>query len=789
MILGRCTSEPALGRREWAHAHGVTSSATGRHDPGEDGSVLGVRAAVWLVVIGAVGAVGCDRVFGLTIPVDAIDAADAPPPLEHWRLVSGGDAHTCGIRLDHTLWCWGRNDRGQLGRGTAASELEHPEPVRIGAGADWDQLAVGADTTCAIKLDRTLWCWGRNHTGQVGGGVVSELLPEPVQVAGTWTAVAAGASHACAIDDAAKLWCWGHGASGERGDGTGGGQPAIDSPTPVAVSGDGTWRQVVVGERSTCGLQTDDSLWCWGSDDHGRLGLGGGGARNVPTRVGAESWRAVTLRHQSACAIRADGEVRCWGANDHGQLGDGSVVARAVPTAIDDDVTGEWVAVDTGKTHACAIRATGELACWGRNHRGQLASDPDLLARTSPTPVTRVEGVGERWSSLGLGGEHSCAIDTAAQLWCAGLGATGALGTGGGSRLRPTAISTTWERPVAGDDATCAFSRGLQTVACWGHNARGLLADGSTRDQQRPPILQLGPWTQLDLGDHGCALDPNGAQVCWGPNDLGQLGTNTSASSTVPTPIFNPGAAAWAMVSASRSHTCAITKSSVLYCWGRNAERQTGKAAAVNDPVLAPSLLIGTTWKDVGTGIDFSCGLQLDNKAYCWGHSAKGQLGNAGATGTTATPQAVSTAQTFDRIEVGARHACALMGTSAWCWGWNQGGQLGTGSVSDQNVPLVLSGAWRELSLGEEHSCGIRTDGTLWCWGRNHHGQLGDGTTVSQPVATQVGTETTWTSVSAGLRHTCATTADGTLWCWGGNVSGAIGDGAAWRATLELVTR
>jgi alpha-tubulin suppressor-like RCC1 family protein len=164
---------------------------------------------------------------------------------------------------------------------------------------------------------------------------------------------------------------------------------------------------------------------------------------------------------------------------------------------------------------------------------------------------------------------------------------------------------------------------------------------------------------------------------------------------------------------------------------------------------------------------------------WCWGLNSHGQLGD-GTTESSPIPTRIGTATDWI-VTVGAEHTCGRRSNgTAWCWGNGTFGRLGLGTTNDRIVPTRVGSAtdWATVSAGPGgHTCGIRTDKRLWCWGLNDHGQIGDGTLTGPPVPKQVGTATNWSTVSGGAFHTCALRTDKTAWCWGYNAYGQLGDG------------
>jgi alpha-tubulin suppressor-like RCC1 family protein len=297
--------------------------------------------------------------------------------------VSAGGYHTCAVKTDHTLWCWGGDGYGQLGDGTTAGSLV---PVQVsGHATDWAAVSAGFQHACAVKTDHSLWCWGWNDAGQLGDGTTTvQPNPVPVQVSGHatgWAAVSAGYQHTCAVKTDGTLWCWGENTYGQLGDGTPG-----DSLVPVQVSGHATdWAAVSAGLLHTCAVKTDHSLWCWGYNGYGELGNGATTDSLVPVQVSghATNWAAVTAGQYHTCAVKTDHTLWCWGENGYGTLGDGSTTSSPVPVQVSGHAT-DWAAVTAGDDDTCAVKTDHTLWCWGVNLYGELG---DGSTTSSPVPV------------------------------------------------------------------------------------------------------------------------------------------------------------------------------------------------------------------------------------------------------------------------------------------------------------------------------------------------------------------------------------------------------------------
>ena len=298
----------------------------------------------------------------------------------NWARVSGGLNHTVAIKSDGSLWSWGRNSVGQLGRGAGLPDTY--TPTRVGTDVDWKEVSCCEDSVLALKQDGSLWAWGDNYYGQLGlGDTTHRYTPTRVGIDTDWRLVAAGNMHVAAIKVDGSLWAWGDNRNGGLGVGD-----TTDRSTPTRVGSDTDWKQVNCGNRFTVAIKNDGSLWAWGVNNAGQLGLGDTTDRSVPTRVGTDTdWKYVDCGGAFVVAIKNDGSLWAWGANNGGQLGLGDTTNRLVPTRVGSDT--DWERVVAGPAYCLAIKSDGTLWAWGNNYYGQLGTN-DTTNRSSPVQIT-----------------------------------------------------------------------------------------------------------------------------------------------------------------------------------------------------------------------------------------------------------------------------------------------------------------------------------------------------------------------------------------------------------------
>ncbi len=359
----------------------------------------------------------------------AVVALAAPARGESSALsVASGYSHACGVKADHTLWCWGANDSGQLGDGT---NTNRPLPVQVTAlGSSVAEVSVGDLYTCARKTDGSLWCWGNNASGQLGNGTaVDTSTPTQVTALGTGVAeISAGDLFACARKTDGTAWCWG---SGPLGDGTG--TPAL---APVQVPGLSGVAQVSTGDGAACARKTDGSLWCWGFNTFGVVGDGTTNDQLSPVQV-TTGVACVSVGDLFACATKSDGTVWCWGTNDKGELGDGTTTNHFSPAAV-PGLPAQAATVTANGRHACSALTDGRLYCWGWNGAGELG-DGTTVDRHSPTQVAALSSSSVQVSA-GVN-QNSCASLVDGSIWCWGSDSSAQVGDGAGlTRTSPVRV-------------------------------------------------------------------------------------------------------------------------------------------------------------------------------------------------------------------------------------------------------------------------------------------------------------------------------------------------------------
>jgi hypothetical protein len=340
------------------------------------------------------------------------------------------------------LWGWGNNGNGRVGNNNPSGSTASTPVTTSAGGSNWKQISTGNSGASAIKTDGTLWVWGNNGNTQLGGfvGGLTSSVCTPITTFGggtDWKQCSSGGYSTAAIKTDGTLWVWGAGSSGELGNNVTGAGAVSNRCTPVTTFlGGNNWKQVSCGTQFMAAIKTDGTLWTWGNNFCGTLGInaiGTGTFRCTPvtTFAGGNNWKQVSCgiinaplqaisagiqTATSIAAIKTDGTLWTWGTNNWGQLGINVVTVGTLVrcTPVTTFAGGNnWKQISCGAQAMAAIKTDGTLWVWGRNV-GNIGDNTTLLHRS--IPVTTFAG-GTNWKQVACGFQNTSAIKTDGTLW------------------------------------------------------------------------------------------------------------------------------------------------------------------------------------------------------------------------------------------------------------------------------------------------------------------------------------------------------------------------------------
>ena len=389
---------------------------------------------------------------------------------------------------------------------------------------------------------------------------------------------------------------------------------------------------------------------------------------------------SISTGAHHSCQVKDDGTAECWGYAAGGQLGNGTIDGiisgdKSQPVAVLDGAkpeTEKWSMLSAGTSHTCGITAitdggTGGAAyCWGHVGNGRLGNSTITTNQSEPIAVEDgAKPEAEKWTMISAGFQHTCGITDSGAAYCWGAANGGILGN-----LATTGAQSS---PVA-------------------------VQDGAK------PESEL--WTAISVGsDHSCAITDAGAAYCWGNEANGRLGNGINLVEIGrPNAVDaggKPSSEKWTSITAGKDHSCGVTDSGAAYCWGEAASGQLGNTGSTDQfspaAVLRGAKPESETWTSIDAAYQHSCGLSNTGSLYCWGQEKLGSLGNNVLDGSIqASPVAVaqganSNNDSVTALATGTNHSCAVLSTGkTLCWGLGQFGKLGTGATSTQAVPSAV---------------------------------------------------------------------------------------------------
>lgn len=352
----------------------------------------------------------------------------------------------------------------------------------------------------------------------------------------------------------------------------------------ATASAAGTFDQ---GERHSCAVRGAAGIFCWGANELGQLGVGGGNyslkySYPIRTKKSGDS-KAVTTGANHTCSLTRDGKAHCWGDNTKFQVGTTSD-APWVKLMVDVPGISDGVEIDAGSNNTCVLRTNETVACWGENaayESGNTAQNPV----TAPLTIANLTNV----KDIDVGGGHACAVRTSG------------------------------------------------TVRCWGRNTSGQLGNGTT-SLGRPLVqpVDVRDAVQVATGaNHTCVLRSGGTVLCWGDNSARQVLPVSGGMRLLPARLTDPALTDVVAIAAGGNHTCALREDETIVCWGENSEGQYGDGTTVAWGTTLPwnngsKSLVAT--KRISTATDLvagrwgTCAKRTNGQILCWGGN-HGQMG------------------------------------------------------------------------------------------------------------------------------------------------------------------
>ena len=509
----------------------------------------------------------------------SVDALAHPDPVQvgsarDWAAVAAGELHTLALRRNGSVYAWGQNLSGQLGDGTVIAKSS---PTVVSGPVEFNNvasIAAGGTHSLALLANGEIHAWGNNGTGQFGNDTqISSTVP--VRVATdtvNWTRSEPGNAFTVALRSNGSLWAWGDNSFGQLGD------ASLVTPrnTPAEVAGGArNWLVSASGLSHTVAIRANGTLWAWGDNSSGQLGDAAISDNTTPQLISvtqpasaANDWSAVAAGDLHSLALKADGTLWAFGENGAGQLGIGTADAfKTLPTRVVTTNPGNfdrnWVAIAAGGTHSLALQADGTLWAWGDNGSGQLG-DPlivtgvnapiQVVALTPPSP-----GYNSSWVAISAGLGHSLALQADGTLWSWGSNFTGQLGNGDAAlpnpanQASPVQVVNSGSSPYVAFAAGDSFSVARQadgSLWSFGSNTAGQLGIGSTDPDPFDPVPHSTPQRELTLatdwasvsagGQHVVAIRASGVLEAWGDNSFGQLGDGTFTGRNSPSALLEP---------------------------------------------------------------------------------------------------------------------------------------------------------------------------------------------------------------------------------------------------------
>lgn len=751
--------------------------------------------------------------------------------------VSAGGLQTCALLQGDgpgEVYCWGLNDRGQLGNGTS---IDSRMPLRVGNDALFDQVSAGYGHTCGLNSDG-ISCWGDNRWGQLGDGSTSMRL-RPVRVEGSndYIAISAGGGHTCALDDEGRAHCWGNNRHGQLGSGTPG-----NAARPTPVASDLRFRAISAGGSHTCALDEEGRAFCWGENTRGALGDGTSNNRTTPTPVAAgERFGSLAAGYHFTCGVTLNGEGLCWGSNAQGQLGNGTWLDSPLPVPVLGPAAplfAQWVRSDAVADSLLNVAGHG---LGERPHPAEIRVSPPELALqvgdTAQLNVTAIDQFGDPVDEFGpdlLAWESSdanaAAVLEGGRVVANGEGVaviTAMLGiltvevrvtvtalpvhyflsvtpealelqVGDTARLNAVVVDEAGN-PAEGqhiigwatsDASIAAVNNGLVTAVGAGEAVITVVWD--TVQVEVPVTVEALP---INYSLH---VTPESLEL--------QVGDTARLSATVVDEDGNPAEGSHTIGWATSDPAIATVSDGLVTAIGVGEAVVTASwdTVQVAIPVTVTALPSDNLIYVAGDGQEATISTRVAEELVVQVVDWTGKIVSGvtveflvtGGGGTLTDPRVLTDSEGYARTV------------------WTLGGGVGTHTVEarieGEASPVIFQAralaplprpTESAMMAGAWHTCALTNQGESYCWGLNEYGQLGNGRIDLGLEPTPVASRSELVHLAPGWYHTCGITATRAAYCWGDNSYGQLGsdtDGtirdtpisvAGWLAFTSLTAR
>ncbi len=631
------------------------------------------------------------------------------------KFISSGNTNTFIIKQDGTLWATGLNTSGQLGLGNNTNRTSF---TKVGTATNWSFVSNKGNHTLAIKTDGTLWGTGSNTSGQLGLGN-NNTRNTFIQIGSSiWINCVAQGTHSAAIKNDFTLWTTGSNTTGQLGLGNLLNKNVL---TQVITAGINTWSKIAGSSAALAGIKTDGTLWTWGNNADGQLGLGNTTNYNSPQQVGiSNDYNNVYGSLYTIYVKKNNNTVWASGYNLLGGLGSGNYINSAVFIQIGSS---QWMDVQAGEYHVWLIDTTYNMYFLGYNGYAQLGMNYFIYPHIYPTLYNDTSN----WLSYVVS-SYILLIKPNRTLWAIGVNTNGQLGLGDlitRNYLTQVGSDTNWSYVTTEISSGYTYaSAGIKTdgsLYTWGTNASGMLGLGNLTNYYTPQKVGTSTWRTISIGyQHMGGIKTDGTLWTWGYGGAGSLGNGNNVSSYVPIKI---GVATdWLTVKCGEANTFAIKNNGTLWATGGNGSGSLGLGIS---GLINTFTQVGTdTWSYITTSGYSTLGIKTDE--------------------------------------------------TLWSCGGNTNGQLGLGNTTSYNTfQQVGSDKWSKISNNNAYYVkGIKSNGTLWSWGNTSALSLGTAI-ISSPQTTplQLGTDTDWIDVQGGNGSGLAIKSNNTKYIWGNNGS------------------